>query len=89
MPEAKLLEHVLGHERPPPETLPEPLPVNATVSVCVGGGFAVNVAVSDFAAVIVTVHVPIPVHPEPDQPPKLEPDPGDAVNLTVVPDVNL
>jgi hypothetical protein len=44
-----------------------------------------NVAVTDWLALIVTVHVPVPLQPAPDQPPKLEPDPGEAVNVTAVP----
>jgi hypothetical protein len=89
VPPGTLCEQVATQAIPPPETLPEPVPAIVTVSVCASGGGAVNVAVTDFAALIVTVHLPVPVHPAPDQPPKLEPDPGDAVNVTVVPDAKL
>jgi hypothetical protein len=43
-----------------------------------------NVAVIDWAPLIVTVHVPVPLQPAPDQPAKCDPDAGVAVNLTVV-----
>ena len=36
-----------------------------------------------------TVHVPVPEHPPPDQPLKLEPEAGVAVTVTVVPDTKL
>jgi len=45
----------------------------------------VNVAVTDWSELIVTVHVPVPEQPPPDQPVKLEPDPDAAVNVTIVP----
>jgi hypothetical protein len=41
--------------------------------------------VTDWSELIVIVHVPAPLQPAPDQPPKLEPDPGKAVNVTTVP----
>jgi hypothetical protein len=41
--------------------------------------------VTDWAALIVTVHVPVPEHPPPDQPLKFDPDAGAAVNVTAVP----
>ena len=75
-PDAKLCEQTLGQAIPPPETLPEPAPARLTVRPCAGGGFGVKVAVTDRSELIVTVHVPVPLHPPPDQPPKLEPDRG-------------
>jgi hypothetical protein len=45
---------------------------------------SVKLAVTDFAASIVTVHVPVPVHPEPLQPVNVEPAVGEAVNVTEV-----
>jgi hypothetical protein len=65
---------------------PDPVPVDPTVSVEVGGGLVVNVAVTDWAPLIVTVHVPMPEQPPPDQAAKLDPDAGVAVNVTIVPD---
>jgi hypothetical protein len=50
-----------------------------------GGGGAVNVAVTVFAAFIVTAHNPVPAHPPPDQPAKELPVSGAAVSVTVVP----
>jgi hypothetical protein len=41
--------------------------------------------VTDWLPLIVTVHAPVPEHPPPDQPLKLDPDPGAAVNVTAVP----
>jgi hypothetical protein len=85
VPAAKLAEHVPGQLIPLPVTLPEPVPATATVRVCGGGGVFVNVAVTDSAALIVTVHFPVALHPPPDQPVNLEPDAGAAVNVTFVP----
>jgi hypothetical protein len=45
----------------------------------------VKVAVTDWSKLIVTVHVPVPLHPPPDQPAKLEPELGEALNVTIVP----
>jgi hypothetical protein len=50
----------------------------------VGGGVALNVAVTEVLAVRVTAHAPVPVHP-PDQPTNVEPGEGEAVNVTDVP----
>jgi hypothetical protein len=44
----------------------------------------VNVAVTDFAASIVTTHEPVPVH-APLQPPNVEVPSGVAVSVTIVP----
>ena len=43
---------------------------------------------TDWAALIVTVHVPVPVQPPPLQPVKVEPVAGDAVRVTAAPVVN-
>jgi hypothetical protein len=58
------------------------VPFLETVSVCV---CSVNVAVTDRAASIMTVHVPAPEQPEPDQPVNVEPAAALAVNVTDVP----
>ena len=42
-------------------------------------------AVTECAASIVTMQVPVPVHPEPDHPLNTEPAFGVAVNVTTVP----
>jgi hypothetical protein len=44
-----------------------------------------KVAVTVLPALIVTVHFPVPEHPLPDQPAKLEPDCAVAVRVTTVP----
>lgn len=44
-----------------------------------------NVAVTEVAAFMVTVHVPVPVQPPPDQPVKVEPDVALAVSVTLLP----
>ena len=57
-------------------TVPPPVPVFVTVSV----GLSTNVAVTVFAASIVTVHVSaVPVHPPPVKPANVEPAPPAAV----------
>src|SRR4051812_23740357 len=66
---------------PVPETVPEPVPAFVTVSVNM---LSVNVAVTLFAASIVTVHAPVPVH-APAQPLNIEPVPAAAVSVTIVP----
>ena len=45
-----------------------------------------NVAVTVVFALTVTVQVPVPEHPPPDQPAKVEPEVGDAVSVTDVPE---
>jgi len=47
----------------------------------------VKVAVTDVAAVIVTVHVPVPEHPPPDQPEKVDPLVAEAVRVIDVPEL--
>jgi hypothetical protein len=44
-----------------------------------------NVAVTLWAALIVTTHVPVPEQPAPDQPPNVDPEAGAAVRVTDVP----
>ena len=48
-----------------------------------------KVAVTVVAALRVTVHVPVPEHPPPLQPVKIEPAAGAAVSVTAVPLVKL
>ena len=89
VPAATLAEHVPGQLMPLPVTLPDPLPARATVRVTGGGGIVANVAVTDLAALILTVHLPVALQPPPDQPLNVEPDFGTAVNVTFVPDATL
>jgi len=64
----------------PPDTVPVPVPDLETVrAYC----FRVKAAVTDFAAVIFTVHVPVPVQ-APLQPVKLDPVAAVAVKVTEV-----
>ena len=46
---------------------------------------SVKLAVTDLAAVMLTVQVSVPEHPPPLQPTKLESPDGDAVSVTLVP----
>ncbi|MBU3691662.1 MAG: hypothetical protein FGM38_06425 [Solirubrobacterales bacterium] len=48
------------------------------------GFFPEKVAVTDRASLIVTTQLPVPEHPAPDQPVKLEPGAGVAVRVTLV-----
>jgi hypothetical protein len=61
---------------------PAPVPASATVRVSVT---AVKVADTLSAALIVTLQVPVPLHPAPLHPPKVEPEAGAAVSTTWVP----
>ena len=61
-----------------------PLPVPALLTVSVYNGI-VNVAVTVVAAVSVTGHVPVPLHPPPLQPVNVDPAAAVAVSVTAVP----
>jgi hypothetical protein len=65
-------------------TTPLPLPVGLTVSVRT----AVKVAVTLAAETMLTMHVPVPEQPPPDQPANLDPLAGSPVSLTWVPIAN-
>ena len=65
-------------------TFPLPVPDLPTVSVYDGNGW--NVAATDLAAVIGTVHVTaVPVH-APDQPLNTDPAEADAARVTLAPE---
>jgi hypothetical protein len=66
-------------------TMPVPAPAGVTVNVC---GPMKNVAVTVVSAFNTTVHVPVPLHPPPDQPENTEPAAAAAVNVTLVPCAN-
>ena len=53
-------------------TVPDPVPDFVTVKLYAVDVDVLKAAVIDFAAVIVTVQVPVPEHP-PDQPEKVDP----------------
>src|SRR5215470_8726910 len=84
VPLANVAEHELPQEMPVGTlvTVPDPAPALLTVSekLC-----NVNVAVTEAAAFMVTVQVPVPVQPPPLQPENVEPAAGVAVNVTAVP----
>jgi len=64
-------------------TVPGPPPVFETFRVA--GGRLVKVAVTACGLLIVTLQLPVPEQPAPDQPSKLEPRAGAAVSRTLVP----
>ena len=66
-------------------TVPVPVPFFVTLSACC---VSVKFAVTAFAAVIDTVHAPVPVH-APDQLVNVEPVAGVGVNVTVTPVLKL
>jgi len=68
----------------PPVTVPAPVPDFVTVRLYT---VVAKVAVTEVAAFIVMVHVPVPEHPPPNQPVKVYPLVGDAVNVTDVPEL--
>jgi hypothetical protein len=84
LPAAKVAEHVAPQLIPAGLEVTVPLPEPAVVTVS-RLPLTLNVAVTDCAALIVTEHVPVPEQPPPDHPAKLDPDAGDAVNVTTVP----
>jgi hypothetical protein len=63
-------------------TDPVPLPARLTLSTWVS---SVNDAVTLLAWSIVTTQVPVPLQPPPLHPVKLDPTPGEAVSVTLVP----
>src|SRR3989441_6769580 len=65
-----------------PETV---APAVGVMMEAVGGVMSVNVAVTVFAALRVTVQAPVPEQPPPLQPVKVEPAAGAAVSVTAVP----
>jgi len=67
-------------------TEPDPVPLLETERVSV---ISVNCAVTEVAPVTDTTHVPVPAHPPPDHPVKLEPVEGVAVRVTEVPKVKV
>ena len=50
-----------------------------------GATVVLNVAVTDPAAFMATAQVPVPEHPEPDQPANVDPPDAAAVRVTTVP----
>ena len=83
-PDPKLAAHVLPHAMPAGllATVPVPPPALATVNV---NDWSAKVAVTEVAALTVTVQAPVPEQPPPLQPVNVEPVAGAAVNATEVP----
>ena len=81
-PGAKAYKHVEPQLMPRglEATVPRPVPTFVTFKVFPGA----KVAVTDLAALIVTVQTPVPEH-APDQPTNLEPAAGLAVSVTLAP----
>src|SRR5205809_6063380 len=88
VPLVKLAEQVAPQLMPAGALVTVPLPVPAGVTVRVKL-CRVKVAVTVVAAERVTVQAPVPEHPPPLQPVKVEPAAGAAVSVTAVPLVKL
>src|SRR5205809_721607 len=88
VPLVKLAAQVAPQVMPAGElvTVPLPVPTSLTVSAKVG---RLKVAVTVVAAETETTHDPVPEHPPPLQPPKVDPAAGVAVSVTAVPLVKL
>ena len=87
VPLVKPVEQVVPHEMPAGALLTVPLPVPDCVTVSAKDD-CTNVAVTDVAALTVTLHVPVPVQPPPLQPVNVEPAADVAVKVTAVPLAN-
>jgi hypothetical protein len=83
VPLGKLALQVPGQLMPPVELVTAPEPDTVTDSGNVGT-MVLKLAVTDWAALMLTVHVPVPEQ-APPQPVKVEPAAGDAVKVTLVP----
>jgi hypothetical protein len=85
VPLEKFAEHVVPQEIPEGVlvTAPVPVPLLDTARVK-GPGFAVKFALTDFAASMVTLQAPVPLH-APLQPANVEPESGAAVRFTTAP----
>ncbi len=88
VPLEKLAEQVAPQVIPAGALVTVPLPVPAGVTVR-ANVCRVKVAVTVVAAESVTTQAPVPEHPPPLQPLKIEPAAGAAVSVTVVPLVKL
>src|SRR5436309_6019989 len=84
VPLVKLAAQVAPQVMPAGELVTVPLPVPALVTVSAKVG-RLKVAVTVVAAETETTHDPVPEHPPPLQPVKVEPAAGVAVSVTAVP----
>jgi len=87
VPVVKACEQVVPHESPAGELVTMPLPVPDFVTLSVKDD-CTNAAVTEVAALIVTVHVLVPVQPPPLQPVNVEPAAAVAVSVTTEPVAN-
>ena len=87
VPVVKEVEQVAPQEMPAGALVTVPLPLPDLVTLSAKDD-CMKVAVTEVAAVIVTVQVPVPEQPPPLQPVNVEPAPGAAVSVTIVPGVN-
>jgi hypothetical protein len=87
VPLANEAAHVAPHEMPAGALVMVPVPAPVLLSVSVNDCSA-KAAVTLWAALMVTVQVPVPVQPPPVQPEKVEPAAGAAVSVTAVPLAN-
>src|SRR5437870_1229512 len=86
VPVVRAVEQVAPQEIPADELVTVPLPVPDLVTVRgKEDDDCTNAAVTEVAAFIVTLQVPVPVQPPPLQPVKVAPAAGVAVRLTTVP----
>jgi hypothetical protein len=65
-------------------TVPVPVPSLPIDKECWPGGVIVKLAVTAFAALIVMVHVPVPLHDAPLHPAKVDPAAAVAASVTIV-----
>jgi hypothetical protein len=75
----KSAPQVPGQSMPAGQLVTRPLPLTLTERLAVLGAKA---ALTLWSADMVTVQLPVPLHPAPLQPAKLKPEPGVAVNAT-------
>jgi hypothetical protein len=81
VPLAKFAEHADGQLIPAGALLTAPVPVPASVTVSPKFGLTVKLAVTDAAAVIVNVQLPVPSQTSPPHPANTEPGLGVAVRV--------
>ena len=83
-PAGKFAAHVEPQSMPAGDDLMVPVPV-PDLEIERRYVWTANVAVTVVALFKVTTHVPVPLHPPPDQPLNTEPEAAEAVRVTVVP----
>jgi hypothetical protein len=86
LPDENVAEHVVPHVIPAGALVTVPLPTPARTTVTATGA-GPNAALTVVVLDNVRVQAPVPEHPPPDQPVKMEPAAGTAVSVTLVPAV--